>query len=362
MTHERNGGDRTVVPVFDGHNDLATALRWPKRSGPRDVFARNETGHLDVPRMREGGMAGGFFSAFVPSTVEPNDFAAHSDEHGHYRLPLPPILNPDVALRHVLGMLVGLHRLADTSDGVLRIVRTPAEMEASLRDGAIGIALHVEGADAIDPDLETLHVLHRLGVRALGLAWSRPNGFAHGVPLTFPATPRQGPGLTAEGRALVAACDELGILVDVSHLTEDGFWDVLDVAQGPVVASHSNAHAICPHSRNLTDRQLDALAERGGLVGVNFGVGFLHPDGAWDESVPLDLVVRHVDHLVDRLGPHGVGFGSDFDGARIPTAIGDASGLQNLIGALRDAGYDEDALADLGRRNWLRTWSAAQDA
>lgn len=362
MRHPRKEGDRTVVPVFDGHNDLATALRWPRRSGPRDLFARNETGHLDLPRMREGSMAGGFFSAFVPSSVEPNDFAAHSDARGHYRLPLPPVLDPDVALRHVLGMLVGLHRLADASNDALRIVRTPGEMEASIRDGAIGMALHVEGADAIDPDLEALHVLHLCGVRALGLAWSRPNRFAHGVPLAFPATPRLGPGLTEAGRALVAGCDELGILVDVSHLTEDGFWDVLDVAQGPVVASHSNAHALCPHSRNLTDRQLDALAERGGLVGVNFGVGFLHPDGAWDESTPLDLIVRHIDHLIDRLGPHGVGFGSDFDGARVPVAIGDASGLQNLIGALRGAGYDDNALADLAHRNWLLTWRAVERA
>ena len=104
--------------------------------------------------------------------------------------------------------------------------------------------------------------------------------------------------MTDAGRALVRACHELGILIDVSHLTAAGFWDVLDEARGPVVATHSNAWAVCPHSRNLDDRQLAALAERRGAVGVNLGVGFLAPDGRWDAGLGLEAIVRHVDDLV----------------------------------------------------------------
>jgi membrane dipeptidase len=222
--------------------------------------------------------------------------------------------------------------------------------------GVVAAALHLEGADAIDPDLDALWLLHAAGLRALAPAWSRPNLFAHGVPLAFPADPDQGPGLSEAGRALVRGCDELGILIDVSHLTEAGFWDVLDEAQGVVVASHSNAHALCPHSRNLTDRQLDALAERGGVVGLNFGTGFLAANGSWDDRLPLEVMVRQLEHLAARLGPHGVALGSDFDGARIPSAIGDAAGLPALFAALRGAGWDEAALTLLASDNWLSVW------
>jgi membrane dipeptidase len=353
-----NGDDARVVPVFDGHNDLLTALHWPRRSGPRDVFTENASGHLDLPRMRAGAMAGGFFSLFVPSQEAPNDFAAHADARGHYRLPLPEPLEPDRALRDVVAMLAELRRIEVAADGALRIVRDPASARAAMAAGTVAAALHLEGADAIDPDLDALWLLHAAGLRALGPAWSRPNRFAHGVPLAFPADPDQGPGLTEAGRALVRGCDELGILIDVSHLTAAGFWDVLAEAQGVVVATHSNAHALCPHSRNLTDRQLDALAERGGVVGLNFAAGFLAPDGSWDASLPLEVLVRHLDHLVARLGPNGVALGSDFDGARIPTAIGDAAGLPALFAALRRAGWDEAALTLLASENWLRVWGA----
>ena len=110
-------GNEHDVPVFDGHNDPLTALRWPERSGERDVFARNTGGHIDLPRMHDGGMAGGFFSAFVPSRTAPNDFDRHGDERGHYRQPLPEPLDPDVALRHTLAMLALADRLARRTRG-----------------------------------------------------------------------------------------------------------------------------------------------------------------------------------------------------------------------------------------------------
>jgi membrane dipeptidase len=158
----------------------------------------------------------------------------------------------------------------------------------------------------------------------------------------------------------VERCNELGIMIDLSHITERGFWDVAELSRAPLVATHSNAHAVCPSPRNLTDEQLEAVAASDGMVGLNFAVGFLDPDGGHDAAIGLDVMVRHIDHLVDKLGITRVGLGSDFDGARIPAAVGDVAGVQHLLEALSEHGYDDDALRKIAYQNWLRvlrnTW------
>ncbi len=180
------------------------------------------------------------------------------------------------------------------------------------------------------------------------------------MPFQFPASPDTGPGLTDAGRELVHACNRLGIMLDVSHLNEKGFWDLAEITAAPIVATHSNAHALCPSTRNLTDKQLDAIAESGGVVGLNYNVPFLHPDGARDADMPLTVMADHVDYLVDKLGIDGVALGSDFDGAMMPNDLSDASKLQNLIAVLRERGYDDEALRKIGYQNWVRvlreTW------
>src|SRR5690606_31073650 len=123
----------------------------------------------------------------------------------------------------------------------------------AMQNGAVAAIFHIEGAEAIDTDLATLDVLHAAGLRSLGIVWSRSNAFGHGVPFRFPATPDIGPGLTDAGKDLVKACNRLKILVDLSHLNEKGFRDVAAISDAPLVASHSNVHAICEHARNLTD-------------------------------------------------------------------------------------------------------------
>jgi len=179
------------------------------------------------------------------------------------------------------------------------------------------------------------------------------------VPFAYPQSPDTGPGLTDAGRALVRECDRLGVMIDLSHITEKGFWDVAGISDQPLVASHSNVHAITPVARNLTDRQLDAIRERNGLVGLNFAVTMLRPDGRDKGDTPIADMIRHVDHLVERLGIDGVAIGSDFDGALIPRAIGSAAGLQNLVAALSDAGYGDEDLAKICRENWLRVLRSA---
>jgi membrane dipeptidase len=188
--------------------------------------------------------------------------------------------------------------------------------------------------------------------------WSRPSAFGHGVPFRFPASPDTGPGLTDAGRALVRRCAELGILVDLSHLNEAGFWDVAELEPGPLVASHSGAHALCAASRNLTDAQLDAIAASDGLVGIVFATVFLRPDFADDPETPLALIAEHARYVADRIGPRHVALGSDFDGATIPAELGGVEGMPKLLAALAAAGFDERDLADLAWRNWRRVLAA----
>jgi membrane dipeptidase len=220
----------------------------------------------------------------------------------------------------------------------------------------------LEGAEVIDPDFELLDVLHAAGLRSLQFGADRMRS-GHGVPFLCPSSPDTGPGLTDLGKKLIGSCNQLRILIDLSHLNERGFWDVADISSAPLVATHSNAHALSQHSRNLTDRQLIAIRETEGIVGVNFATSFLHPDGRRDADTPIELVIDHIEHMLKHAGEDGVGLGSDFDGAKIPVGIGNAAGLQNLVQLMRARDYGEALIEKLCFRNWLRvlgqTWESA---
>ena len=253
-----------------------------------------------------------------------------------------------------------LLRIERELKGQVRICRTVTDIQQALKDDVLAPVLHLEGAEAIDPNFELLDVLYEAGLRSLGPVWSRPNAFGHGVPFRCPSSPDTGPGLTDLGKELIGACNRLGILIDLSHLNERGFWDVAAISNAPLVATHSNAHALSPHSRNLIDSQLAAIRETGGIVGVNFATSFLRRDGRHDVDTPIELVIEHLEHILKHVGEDGVGFGSDFDGAKIPAAIGNAAGLQNLVEVMRTRGYGEPLIEKLCFRNWLRvlgqTW------
>jgi membrane dipeptidase len=174
------------------------------------------------------------------------------------------------------------------------------------------------------------------------------------VPFNFPDSPDIGPGLTAAGKDLVRLCNELGIVVDLSHLNEKGFWDVAATTDAPLVASHSGAWALCPSPRNLTDDQLQAVGESGGIVGVNFARAFLRKDGRGDKKTSLTEIVRHVEYMVEAMGIDHVGLGSDFDGTTLPQDLEDVAGLPRLIAALRERGFKGKALKKIAHGNWLR--------
>ncbi len=344
-------------PIFDGHND--TLLRFYQNDDVDyiDFLTEMDGGHIDLVRARRGGFAGGFFAVYVPNPERRIDPDSMPDLSKPYTSPAVEfVYSQRVALR----MTADLFRLEAESEGQIKVVRSAGELKACIDNNVFAAILHFEGAEAIDEDLNALEVFYRAGLRSLGIVWSRPTIFAHGVPIAFPSSPDIGPGLTDAGKRLVRRCNELGILIDLSHMNEKGFWDVAALSDAPLVATHSNAHSLCPISRNLTDKQLDAVKASDGMVGLNFATGFLNEDGSWDADRPLDVMVRHLDYLVERLGETRVGLGSDYDGARVPEAVGDVSKLPNLISALKAAGYNDGLLRKLCHENWLRvlrqTW------
>lgn len=352
-----------MIPVFDGHNDLLLRLFLTPERREAIWKGHDLSGHLDLPRMRQGGFAGGLFAIYIPSPLEgdPEEVEARMD-HPPYHLPLPAPVALTTAQPMALAMAGHLAWMVRASAGRFRLCTSAQEIEAARAAGVIAGVMHMEGAEAIDEGCDALHLFHAMGLRSLGPVWSRPTIFGEGVPFAFPASPDMGGGLTQAGQRLVRACNDLRILIDLSHLNEKGFDDVARLSTAPLVATHSNAHAITPSSRNLTDRQLHMIRDSGGMVGLNFATVFLRPDGRRDADFGWGPVLRHLDHLITHLGEDHVGFGSDFDGASVPLGIGDVAGLPRLLAALSAHGYSDALLRKLAWDNWLsvlrRTWGA----
>jgi membrane dipeptidase len=338
-----------VRPVFDGHNDALTCEDHAL------IAEGRPDGDLDLPRMRAAGVRGGIFSVFTDSGGGHEVAVPRAD--GVLEFEYAPALDHAVAAADaatVAGRLLALERA-----GHIRVGRRIEQLDAARWDGGPPVAvLHLEGAEAIDPGLESLELWHAAGLRSLGPVWSRANAFAHGVPFVFPSTPDIGPGLTGAGSALARRCAELGILIDVSHLNEAGFWDLAALELGPIVATHSAAHSLCAASRNLTDRQLDAIGASGGLVGIVFAASFLRPDFADDENTPIKLIVDHARYVADRIGIEHVALGSDFDGATMPAELGGVTGIPKLLDALGGAGFTAAARAAIAWDNWRRVLAA----
>lgn len=335
------------IPFFDGHNDTLLKLWLAEGADKERPFIEGMAGaHIDLPRARAGGMAGGFFAMFPPpvKTAGAPPPAGLDDK-------LPPLLalaDAQVSTNGMASILLRLERA-----GALAVCRSAAELRAAIAAETLAAIFHIEGAEAIDTDFRSLDVLYAAGLRSVGLVWSRENAFATGVPFRHNVDPDIGPGLTEAGKELVRMCNRMGVMLDVSHLNAAGFRDLAALSDRPVVATHSNVHAISPHARNLVDWQLAAIRDSGGVVGLNFATGFLRPDGKFIADTPIELMVRHVDALVEAVGEDGVALGSDFDGAMMPTAIGDVTGVQKLLQALLDKGYGEELVGKIALGNWL---------
>jgi membrane dipeptidase len=346
-----------TVAVFDGHNDVL--LRLHDAGAPESAFVHGAPDRqVDLPRARKGGLAGGLFAMFTPAPDGASRMVVAQGDDGSWSIPDFEPIAPDLAIATATAMTERARRLAAASDGAVEVIEDVAALDRCLGEGRLALVLHLEGGEAIVEGHADLEAWYARGIRSVGPVWSRPNAYGHGVPLRFPGDPDIGPGLTAAGVRLIRRCNELSVLVDVSHLNEAGFWDVARTASAPFVASHSGVHALCPAPRNLTDPQLRALADAGGLVGVIFHPAFTRADGRDDSSTPVSVIAEHVRHVADLVGVDHVALGSDFEGAPMPTAVGSAAGLPAVIDALGEIGFDRAEVQQIAWGNWRRVLGA----
>lgn len=336
--------------IFDGHNDSLMVLHSTKRS----FLERSSIGHFDIPRAVEGNFAGGLFAIFIPppgKTPQDGVFGTTLPDKDGEEVEEIPGYYAEWLTAHCLAKY---RRLEEAAGGRIRLVTSHGQLLRRFAEGTISVVLHFEGAEAIRPDLSNLKAWYEQGLRSLGLVWSRPNAFGHGVDFAFPGSPDTGPGLTEAGFALVRACNRLGIAIDLSHLNEKGFWDVARTSSAPLIASHSCMHRLCPTSRNLTDHQLAAIKASNGVVGINFAPAFLRADGQLTADTPIAEIVRHILYGIDKMDIDHVALGSDFDGVLLPKELGSVAGFPKILDLLAKEGLDREALRKIAHGNWLR--------
>lgn len=340
MTSQKN-----KVEWFDGHNDSLLKLSRLVPAQAVHNFEDDTCGELNLPSAQRGGFVGGIFAIFCPSDP--------TEKEGYYSP-----LDAKEALPLALEQIAIFQRLSLA--GQITKCLEPSDLHDALQNGQTAAILHLEGAEALGENAELLDAFYKLGMRSLGPVWSRSNTFGTGVPMIANSTPDLGPGLTEVGKALVRRCDDLGIMVDLSHINEKGFWDVAQISKNPLVATHSNAHALCPHARNLTDQQLQVIAESKGVVGLTFAVDYTRPDGKRITDTPLQYFADHFDYLLARLGSDSLAIGSDFDGAYVPDALDKADQVPDLLDCLKERGHDSDLLQKVFRDNWIRAFTTVR--
>lgn len=342
----------TPIKVFDGHNDLLCKL-WMRGDKGAQAFLNPSAPNspsITSQNAKEGGLKAGLFAVFVPNEVALKNTRKSAQKDA-----------TEGATLAALDMIDIAHNLDCAHRDKFRICRTIDEIDRAVAEQTLACILHLEGAEPINSSLDHLALFYDQGVRSIGPLWSRPNDFGEGVPLAFPGSPDQGGGLSDAGKALVAGCDEMGIMLDVSHLNEAGFWDMARLSSQPLTATHSNAYALCRSPRNLTDQQLAAIKQSGGMVGACFASAYLREDGQRNPDTEIDLILRHLDYLISHLGEAHVGLGSDFDGAVLPKTLNDCTGLPHLIAAMHDYGFGANLINQLCYGNWHKRMTTLLD-
>lgn len=358
--------------VADTHNDVLLRV-----VAGEDITVRTDTGHTDIPRMQEGGLD---LEAFVV-WVNPRQYL------------------PDSASIQADIIIDSMETLVKKSNGKLAPVRSMDELTRNEKSETISAMLVMEGGHPLENDLQKLEHFYERGVRYLGLTWNNSTDWATSAhdetkndSLTFT-------GLTDFGRDVVRKCNDLGLIVDVSHAGEKTFWDVMETTSKPVIASHSCVYALCPHYRNLKGDQLQAIRDNGGVVFVNFYPGYLdstykkkadrileqfkprldslkslyseHSDEFREArrkligekfreiAPPVDVIIDHIEYIAKLIGTDHVGLGSDFDGVEIlPRGMEDVSKLPVITKKLIERGYSEQDIRKILGENFKRVFAA----
>lgn len=290
--------------------------------GRRGLGHKGNEGQADFMRLREGGVKLQFFAVFIEQ----------------------PYRSSGALLRALQGIDLFLKEVENNSHQVV-LIKSKQDLEDLMKDNRLGAILSIEGGEALEGELFTLDIFQRLGVRSLGLTWNDRNNLADGV-----GAGKRHRGLTGFGKEVIREMNRMGMLVDLAHIAEKGFWEALEISESPVVVTHANCQRLCSHVRNLTDQQLKAIGEKDGCVGITFVPEFI------DSANPtIDKLLDHVEHAAAIAGIDHVGFGSDFDGMdKILPELGTALEMPRLVEGLGKRGFSDEEIFKLTGGNWLR--------
>lgn len=357
--------------VIDTHDDTTQRLL----DGHFDLAVHDANGSIDIPRMREGGLGGIFFSIWIPSKIT----------------------GPE-AVKRAIVQIDAVHEQVRRHPADLTFATTAAEVREARKQGKIAALIGIEGGHMIDSDLGVLRTFAALGARYMTLTHS---GNVEWADSSGDAPVHR--GLTPFGKDVVREMNRLGMMVDISHVSDKAFYDALAVSQAPLLASHSSCRALCDAPRNMTDDMIKALAAKGGVIQINYHVGFLSQEFRDAEKknpqindaiatqvqtrckgnegceliegdritrefveqgklprVDWKKIIEHIDHAVKLVGADHVGLGSDFDGANMPFGMEDATQLPKITEALLDKGYSEDDVRKILGENTLRVMAEVE--
>lgn len=347
--------------VVDTHIDVTPKLQRPDWSFAEE----HRDGHVDLPRLRKGGLDALFFSIWMPGTV-----------------------TGPKAVNDAIERIAAVHKLAEDMPDQIALCTTAEEVRQAHRQGKIAALIGMEGGHMLNNSLAILRMYATLGVRYLTLTHSRNTDWAD----SSGDQPKHN-GLTDFGKEIVRELNRLGVMVDISHVSDKTFWDVLEVSRAPLIASHSSCRALANHPRNMTDEMIKALAAKGGVIHINYHTGFLDDAAAqYDRrassrmqqlmatyandleraraelqrefgprpTVSWEKIVEHIDHAVKLVGVDHVGLGSDFDGAEMPAGMDDVSFLPRITEALLRRGYSESDIRKILGENTLRVMAEVE--
>jgi membrane dipeptidase len=317
--------------VVDAHVDTLLDIMSPparptKFPTPRNFSERSVKGHVDLPRLLEGGVDLQVFAAYIQ-----------------------PEYKIERALHRVTQLIDSFYQMLHANQAKMSLFTKVGDVEQAERQGKIAAMLSIEGGEAVEADLSVLRMLYRLGVRAMTLTWNERNQIADGA-----AEGRTKGGLTNFGVELISEMNKIGMAVDVSHLSDAGFFDVIETSKRPIIASHSNCRALCNHRRNLTDEMIKLLAEKDGVMGMNFAPAFVDDNPG---NATLERILDHIDHAVEVAGVEHVGLGSDFDGIEsCPKGLEDVTKIPYITEGLVTRNYSEDDILKVLGGNFLRVF------
>jgi len=305
--------------IIDGHCDTLCDVA----DGLRDLRTRSNKGHLDLERLRIAGVKGQIFALYTDDNYI-----------------------TDGALPRTLKLISAFLKELDKSDQMVH-VKCPGDAAKAYELNKIACFLSIEGGEALNGDLDMLRVFYEIGVRLMGITWNRKNQLASGV-----GDGVLDEGLTPFGKTVIAEMNRLGMVIDISHISEKGFWDIIDITESPIIASHSNSRKLADHPRNLTDEQAKIIADNGGVIGVTLVKPFLG-----NSRGNIRGVVEHIDHFVNLLGDDHVSIGCDFDGISdelLPDGIKDVTDIKKIVEELVSMGYEDSSIEKIMGLNLLR--------